>query len=315
MVDVVSVGELIVEIMRPKVDAPFSEVGDFIGPFPSGAPAIVVDAVSNLGTDAGIVGTVGNDEFGDVLKSRLEHDGVELANVETSNTETTGVAFASYCSGGHRQFIYHVANAAAGLVGPEDISRSLISEARAFHVSGSTVLINKGLREACYEGVKIAEKNGTLVSFDPNIRSELLGDGYSSVFDPILSRADILTPTAEELTAFSDTGEEQNTIDDLLTNGASLVAVTKGADGCTLYTEDAVVDHSGFDFSVMDPTGAGDAFSAAMLVGTLEKMSLEQRAAFANAVGGFAVSKCGPMEGIPDRKQVNRFVHQNSGSQ
>ncbi|GAG09378.1 unnamed protein product, partial [marine sediment metagenome] len=48
--DIISVGELLVEIMRTEVDIPHGQIGSFYkGPFPSGAPAIFIDSAARMG--------------------------------------------------------------------------------------------------------------------------------------------------------------------------------------------------------------------------------------------------------------------------
>ena len=49
-----TMGEILVEIMRPRPDMPLSEPGEFLGPYPTGAPAIFIDAVARLGEHTGI---------------------------------------------------------------------------------------------------------------------------------------------------------------------------------------------------------------------------------------------------------------------
>jgi len=68
-------GELLCEVMRPRVDIPLYQADIFQGPFPSGAPAILIDTVARLGHSAGIVGGVGKDDFGKCLLDRLNKDG------------------------------------------------------------------------------------------------------------------------------------------------------------------------------------------------------------------------------------------------
>jgi len=64
MSDVWIMGELLVEVMRPKPGMNLQETGPFLGPFPSGAPGILIDTVARLGHTAAIVSGVGDDEFG-----------------------------------------------------------------------------------------------------------------------------------------------------------------------------------------------------------------------------------------------------------
>ncbi|MCD6232542.1 sugar kinase, partial [Candidatus Aerophobetes bacterium] len=66
-IEVASIGELLVEVMRKKVDEPLGVPGTFVGPFPSGAPAIFIDTVARLGVRSGFIGTVGEDDFGKLI--------------------------------------------------------------------------------------------------------------------------------------------------------------------------------------------------------------------------------------------------------
>lgn len=311
MPSIVTVGELLVEIMRTETDVTFSEPGEFVGPFPSGAPAIFVDAAARLGVDSGIVGAVGDDGFGRCITDRLRRDGVDTARVATVARPSTGVAFVTYFSDGSREFIYHMENAAAGTVEPDDVPPDYVGDADAIHINGSSLLMGSPMREACYEAVRIATERGLTVSFDPNVRTELFdGETLREVIDPILDAADIVVPTETELEALAppEVGETVSRAQTLLDRGASMVAIKRGASGCTIVTADGIVSHSGFEVDPEDPTGAGDAFSAGIVVGTLEEQSTEELAAFANAAGARATTAVGPMEGLADRKRIDAMV-------
>ena len=100
---VIALGELLVEVMRTGLDQPLSQPAEFVGPFPSGAPAIFVDAVARLGMQAGFIGVVGADAFGDCVLGRLRDDGVDTTHCRTAPGYTTGIAFVSYRSDGSRR--------------------------------------------------------------------------------------------------------------------------------------------------------------------------------------------------------------------
>ena len=73
---IVTIGEIVVEIMATERGDGFLEPLSLVGPFPSGAPAIFIDQVGKLGQPCGLIGRVGNDDFGRLNLRRLERDGV-----------------------------------------------------------------------------------------------------------------------------------------------------------------------------------------------------------------------------------------------
>jgi sugar/nucleoside kinase (ribokinase family) len=108
-----TMGEILVEIMRPQPDIPLGQTSSFLGPFPSGAPAIFIDTAARLGHKAGIIGAVGNDAFGQSTIDRLDRDGVDITLVSRVDGSSTAVAFVAYDSSGDRTFIFHIAGTPA----------------------------------------------------------------------------------------------------------------------------------------------------------------------------------------------------------
>jgi len=102
---VVSLGELLVEVMRKGVDQPLNLPGEFVGPFPSGAPAIFAAAVARLGVPSGCIGVVGADDFGECVLDRLRSEGVDVSRVRVAQHHPTGIAFVAYEGDGSRRFL------------------------------------------------------------------------------------------------------------------------------------------------------------------------------------------------------------------
>src|ERR1035438_10339699 len=90
----------------------FREPLRLVGPFPSGAPAIFIDQVAKLGQACGIIGCVGDDDFGRVNLDRLSHDGVDIKAVEVHPAYVTGSAFVRYRDDGNRDFVFNIKNSA-----------------------------------------------------------------------------------------------------------------------------------------------------------------------------------------------------------
>jgi ribokinase len=65
---------------------------------------------------------------------------------------------------------------------------------------------------------------------------------------------------------------------------------------------------SGFRVPVVDTTGAGDAFNAALSVGLAEGMALPVAVRFANAAGALACTRMGALQAMPSRADVDALV-------
>jgi tagatose kinase len=308
---VLSIGELLVEVMRTGVDQPLSEPGPFVGPFPSGAPAIFIDAVARLGVSTGFIGAVGADAFGDCVISRLQADGVETSQVRTLPGMTTGIAFVSYQRDGSRSFVFHLPQSAAAQITPENVDAAYVSGAQFLHITGSALATSEGMRQACYRAVELCKAAGGRISFDPNVRPELLGlDRLRQICAPVLETCDVLFPSGAEARFLTGIEDETAACQTLVEQGIPLVALKQGEEGSTIFTRDGMLHAPPLRVEEVDPTGAGDCYDAGFVVGLLEGWPLPRVAAFANIVGALSVTRLGPMEGIPGREEVERRMNE-----
>jgi sugar/nucleoside kinase (ribokinase family) len=305
--EVISIGNMLVEVMRENLDEPFDQPGTFVGPFPSGDTPIYIDTVARLGHRAGFIGVVGPDGFGDCLLNRFARDGVDTSNVQVLPGYTTGVAFVAYFTGGSRQFIYHWRHAAAGQLALQHVHRDYFANARWLHLTGCNLAVCESAREACYCAMEYLPE-GARLSFDPNIRPEVLSaDEIRRICQPVLDRADVFLPSLGEAMLFTGADSDEDGCRCLASKG-KLVVLKQGARGCRIFSGDRDVQVPGFSVDEVDPTGAGDSFCAGFTTALLEGMTLEEAGRFANAVGALAVTKKGPMEGAPTREEVYRLL-------
>jgi len=310
MPDVIALGEALVEIMRPGKGQLLHRPGTFLGPYPSGAPAIFADAVARLGVSCGFIGCVGADPFGDCLVDRLQADGVDVSGLVRMSDAATGVAFIAYREDGSRQFVFHIAGAAAGRLGPEQIEAGYIQGGRWLHITGSSLSVNEPMRQACYRAVELAAQAGLTISFDPNLRAELMGaERVRRLVEPVLAHATVVLPSGEEARLLTGLDDDVRACQALLARGAKIVALKRGAAGSILFTDGNQISVPGFSVTEVDPTGAGDCYAAGLTVALLQGWDLERAARFANAVGALAVTRQGPMEGAPFRKEVERLLN------
>jgi sugar/nucleoside kinase (ribokinase family) len=90
----------------------------------------------------------------------------------------------------------------------------------------------------------------------------------------------------------------------LADQGIPIVALKRGQHGSTVFTASEVIEVPPHEVVEVDPTGAGDCYGAAFVVGLLEGWDLAQVGRFANLVGALSVTRKGPMEGTPFRSDV-----------
>lgn len=303
MPEVVSLGTMLVEIMRINLDEPFDQAGTFAGPFPSGDTPVYVNAVARLGRSAGFIGAVGKDGFGDCILDRFAEQGVDATHVRVLPDRTTGMAFVAYASDGSRKFIFHWREAAAGQIGPDYVDEDYVRSAKWLHLTGGNLVITKESYEACLRAMHLLPSSAKL-SFDPNIRAEWLNiEEIRSQWQPVLERADYVLPSADEAMLLTGAADDESGCRRLVAAG-KVVVLKRGKTGCTVYAPDAKHEIAGFDVEEVDPTGAGDTFCAGFTVAILDGLDLHDAGVFANAVGALAVTKRGPMEGAPTRKDV-----------
>lgn len=302
---VVALGEALVEIMRPGVGQPLDAPGSFDGPFMSGAPAIFAGACARLGAPTAFLGTVGDDAFGRLIRHQAARDGLDVTHLATDPAHATACAFVAYDANGRRDYLFHVRNAAAGTVDPQWPPADLLEGVAWLHVCGSTLAISERWRGVCERTARVARERGAHVSFDPNLRPELLGGrSVAEVCGPMLRLADIVLPSGYEATMLTGEITAEAGCVRLLEFGADLVVHKRGALGATMYTTDESHQIEPFAVEEIDPTGAGNVFAAALASAILARVALPEAVRQASAAGALAVTRRGPLEGAPTHEEL-----------
>jgi len=262
MKKLVSAGEIVVEIMADRVDQSLAEPGLLHGPFPSGAPAIFIAQAARLGQPAGLISAVGDDDFGHLNIDRLRDWGADVSAIAVHKEQATGTAFVSYRADGSRHFVFNIKNSAAGSIEIDEGAVALLAGADHFHVMGSS-LFSERATSVILAGIEMVKRKGGTVSFDPNIRKEMIElPGMREALTKVLMLTDIFLPSGEELFIFTDAADEASAVTEMLARGISAVIVKKGSAGAVYYDRHRQVTAQGFPVTEVDPTGAGDCFGA-----------------------------------------------------
>jgi fructokinase len=308
MFDITTSGELLAEFMAEETGQRFDAPGRFTGPFPSGAPAIFASQAARMGARVAYAGRVGRDGFGDLVVERLRVDGIDVTAVQRDPERPTGTAFVSYQKDGSRHFIFNLAHSASGRQTLSEGELEHLAGCRFFHVMGSS-LSSPDAIEILLRLVERVKERGGRVSFDPNVRPELVASpGVREALLTVLARCDLFLPSDADLEWLAEPGEDADaTVARLLSeHPMSLVVLKRAAAGCRAYTREAVIEAPGLAVAEVDPTGAGDCFGGTLVAALVAGRDLPDALRLANAAGAHAVTMLGPMEGCSDLATLER---------
>ncbi|MCY3832766.1 MAG: ribokinase [Chloroflexi bacterium] len=253
-------------------------------------------AATRLGADVTFIGRLGSDVFANLAYEIWQAEGVNHDFVSRDNEVATGVA-PILVDGAGENMIVVVLGANLRLRQSDiDAARDRIAEADLLIIQREINLdiVPYALRTAKELGVK------TILNPAP-------ADGAAR---ETLELADILTPNEIELETLSGGAAEDlvAAARALLTRADQTAVVTLGAQGARIVkpAETAVVPT--FAVDVVDTTGAGDTFNAALAVGLAEGMALPDAVRFANAAAALCVTKPGAADSAPYRADVDALL-------
>jgi len=153
-------------------------------------------------------------------------------------------------------------------------------------------------------------QEGVKVSFDPNIRPELMRDDFiKQMVQEVMRRCNVFFPGVAELLMICEKDTVEDAVAACFENPAlEIIALKNGSKGCSVYTRDERVSLGVFSIDVKDATGAGDCFDGAFLCGLLEGKSIRAAAEMASAAAALNTAAFGPMEGAIDRASVEKII-------
>ncbi len=262
---------------------------------PGGATSNVAFHASQLGADGFVVSRVGDDADGREIVQFLRSQGLNVEAVQVDDDAPTGTVTVDMSDAGHPLFVIHE-DVAWDRIQPEDSLRSLMPTLDA--VCFGTLAQRSPQSRETIQNALFETRDNCLIVFDVNIRQHF----YDQVgIERSLQSADVVklndseVDVLSELLAISGASESQFAAEIRQQFGVELVCITRAERGCFLADAREHVDLPGRVIPVADAVGAGDAFTAALIVAQLERWSIDSTADFANRVGALVASHPGGM--------------------
>jgi tagatose kinase len=303
-----TIGEILVEVMADTPGQGFTAPQPLTGPYPSGAPAIFAAQAALMGQKAALIASIGADDFGQMTLDRLAGLGVATQAIARHPSRPTGTAFVRYRPDGSRDFVFNIRHSAAGQLRLGSAAREVLGRTRHLHIMGSS-LASPAVTRVILQAIALARAQGASLSFDPNLRPELLRrPGMAEAMREILGLCDIFLPSGGELTLLTEAKADEAALAELLARGPRIVVHKRGAEGASWHQAGLVLHQSAFPVTEVDPTGAGDCFGAALLAAWLAGRPPGHALRLAAAAGALAVTRRGPMEGAAGLEEVSALA-------
>ncbi|MGL4460564.1 MAG: carbohydrate kinase family protein [Planctomycetia bacterium] len=267
-----------------------------------GAPANVAFHAKGLGADAAMISRVGGDDLGREIQAALAQRGLPVDLLQVDPTAPTGTVAVEVDANGQPSYTIVEDVAWDRLTATNAaLERMTAADAVCF---GSLAQRTPAARAAVQELVarsKIGPRPA-LVAFDVNLRPPFVD---AAIVASSLAATDLLKLNDGELdwfaATFGLTGDAKARIAGLATRfGLRGVALTRGGDGSLLYVDGRWSDYVGPPVKVVDAVGAGDSFTAAVLLGLLNGWELDDVNQRANAVAAFVCTQPGATPTLPD---------------
>ncbi len=263
---------------KPLPKAGETVTGARLARHPGGKGANQALAARRLGADVRLVAAVGNDDMAEEALKLLRAGGVDLSATQYINGETTGVALIAVSAEGENQII--VCPGANEALDPGDVEGATIEHMMGVLEVPAATLLAAAERATGFVALNLAPA--------------------MPVPPALIARANLLIVNETEAAFY----------------GAALhapgryVAISLGAAGAELWQDGQKIASAAPppQVTVVDTTGAGDTFSAALTVSLIKGKSPKDALTYAVAAGALACTKPGAQPSLPRRAEVEALL-------
>jgi ribokinase len=258
-------------------------------------PAVTIAKLG--GVPVGIIGYIGQDLVGQLIRTELTDLGVDITQLNLDETQASGICIVCVHPDGERSFL--IGAGANANLNTRPLRIKGLSAGDFFHLGGVAALtqLQDNLEQVRRQRVNISLD----LSFDSS------GQMWSRVA-PLLPAVNICMANADEARQLTGTTDPTGAVQKISTAGPDTVVIKLGRDGAYISAPSWQGHVEAFTVEAIDTTGAGDSFAGAFLFGLTRDWAVEQIATFANAVGALCTTQAGATEGIQTHAETIAFI-------
>ncbi len=266
--------------IRPDTDTPAS-----IRHSPGGSAANAAAWLGSVGAEVDFVGLVGN---GDVERHALALAAYGVTPHLAAHPSLPTGAIVVLVDGQNRSMLTE--RGANVALSPDDVTDVLLESAAFVHFSGYSVFASTDL-EAFARLIERSSARGVGVSVDPGSAGFIADFGAERFLDAVAG-ATLLFPNLDEGRALTGLRDPEEIVA-ALRERFELVALTLGEMGVMVASGGSLIHAAAHQVEIVDPTGAGDAFSAGFLASWVREHDPQAAAEAGTALSARAVSDTG----------------------
>lgn len=314
--DVVALGELLIDFTENGASPQGNPVMEAN---PGGAPCNVLAMLNKLGKKTAFIGKVGNDIFGRQLAETVRQSGTDISNLVFDDTVHTTLAFVHTFADGEREFSFYRNPGADMMLTKDEVMTDIVKEAKIFHF-GTLSSTHEGVREATRYAVETAKNNGSLISFDPNLREPLWNspEDAKKEIEYGFSKCDILKISDNELEFMTGTDDYSKGVEIIRSEYSNIriIFVTLEKNGSRIYYKNIMAEQPTFsEIKPIEKTGAGDTFEGCALnfllehdIDSLTEDNLSSLLLFANAGASLITTRKGALKVMPEKSEIEALI-------
>ncbi len=269
---------------------------------------------TNCGIDLGKLGVpvavscrIGEDFYGDFIKSELLKNNVDISGVVTKSTSPTTLSIVCVRSYGERSFLYNPASGADYCY--NDINWETVKDCDIVFYTGA-MLLSSFDGDDCAKFLKECRKMGKYTVLDTAWDFDNI---WLPKLEPVFDGLDLFMPSYDEAVKLSGKTEPDDIAEFFINKGVKNVIIKLGSKGAYLKpeNENSQIYPTYTSVKPVDTTGAGDSFCAGFLTGLSLGWDFDKSVKFANAVGTHCIMGVGASAGIVSIEETLKFMENN----
>lgn len=313
MSNIIVIGEALIDLI-PKDTLYLPKIG--------GAPLNVVLALKKLNINSIFYTKLGNDYFSNLIINYLKENKIDTKRIKMDGKYNTAFSLIYY-KDNNRNFIFPNNIFSYNKISRNEIKEVDFKKSKILHFC-SVALKDEVSYNAHLKAIKLAKKYNLLISFDLNLRLGLYNNDLKLLkkrVNEFIKYSNIIKISDEDANIlFKDFKIEK--LNKFLNNNTKMILYTAGNKPTICLTKDNIIEVPTIkNINVVDTTGAGDGFIAAILanimnlgkdISNLTSIELENMVKFANVFAGLSTTKVGAS--YPNPEEINDFLRNFSNN-